>query len=124
MHKCRSSETLKCWYRYYCEVRKSYNGVRTSQFATMDTAKMQVSKDYLHVSGNTAYFGVNPGSPSVGDMRISLTYAPPGGDLSVIAQVQGNTFTKYTAGNGKEFSSVRNGIVSAEQMFEGEHKSN
>ena len=91
--------------------------------ATTDTAKA-VSKEYLHISGNTAYFGANHSVPSVGDMRITITYTPPGGDLSVIAQVQGNTFTKYTTKSGKEFSSVKNGIVSAEQMFEGEHKAN
>ena len=81
-------------------------------------------KEYLHISNNTVYLGVNPASPTVGDMRITITYTPPGGDLSVIAQVQGNTFTKYTAENGKEFSSVQNGVVSAEQMFESEHSSN
>ena len=84
----------------------------------------QAKKEYLHVSNNTVYFGANPASPAVGDLRATITYTPPNGDLSVIAQVQGNTFVKYTAKNGKEFTSVQNGIVSAEQMFEGEHKSN
>ena len=83
-----------------------------------------IGTQYLHVSNNTAYFGANPSSPAVGDIRATISYTPPGGDLSVIAQVQGNTFTKYTAKNGKEFSSAQNGVVSAEQMFEGEHSSN
>ena len=84
----------------------------------------QAKKEYLHVSGNTIYLGANPASPAVGDMRTSFTYTPPGGDLSIIAQVQGNSLTQYISKNGREFSSVQNGVVSAEQMFNSKHKSN
>jgi hypothetical protein len=80
--------------------------------------------EYVHVQGNTVYFGRKPDAPEAGDLRITFTCVPAGGDLSIIAQVQGNTFTPYVAKNGKTFSSVSNGAVSAEQMFAGEHKSN
>ena len=88
------------------------------------TPNRNTTTEYLHVSGNTVYIGANPSTPTVGDLRVTITYTPPGGDLSVIAQVQGNTFTQYVAKNGKQFSSVQNGTVSAEQMFESEHASN
>ena len=90
-------------------------------FTTTTTAP---AKEYVHVSNNTVYLGENPSNPSIGDVRVSLNYTPPGGDLSVIAQVQGNTLTEYLTSNGKSFSSVQNGVVSAEQMFESEHASN
>ena len=89
-----------------------------------ETSDSIAAKELIHASNNTVYFGANPAAPAVGDMRVTVTYTPPGGDLSIIAQVQGNTFTRYTAKNGKEFSSVKNGIVSAEQMFESEHQAN
>ena len=88
------------------------------------TQGAQVKKEYLHVSNNTVYFGANPSSPAIGDLRVTITYTPPGGDLSVIAQVQNNTFVNYITKNGKSFSSVQNGVVSAEEMFESEHQSN
>ena len=89
---------------------------------TQDSA--YVKPQYLHVKGNTVYLGANPANPAVGDLRVTITYTPPGGDLSIVAQVQGNTFTSYVAKNGREFSSVKNGVVSAAQMFQSEHQSN
>ena len=83
-----------------------------------------VEKESIHVSNNTVFLGENPSSPEIGDVRVTITYTPPGSDLSIIAQVQGNTFTKYVAKNGREFSSIKNGIVDADQMFESEHQSN
>jgi Protein of unknown function (DUF1625). len=83
-----------------------------------------VETESVHVSNNTVFLGENPSSPEIGDVRVTITYTPPGSDLSIIAQVKDNTFAKYVAKNGKEFSSIKNGIASADQMFEGEHKSN
>ena len=83
-----------------------------------------VETESVHVSNNTVFLGENPSSPEIGDVRVTITYTPPGSDLSIIAQVKGNTFAKYVAKNGKEFSSIKNGIASADQMFEGEHQSN
>ena len=103
------------------ETKAEWRKVLRPSTVTSDTT---ATKELIHVSNNTVYFGKNPSTPTVGDMRVTVTYTPPGSDLSVIAQVQGNTFTSYIAKNGREFSSVENGIVSAEQMFAGEHKSN
>ena len=81
-------------------------------------------KEYVHVSGSTVYFGENPGAPAIGDVRATISYDAPGSDLSIIAQVQGNTFTKFVAKNGKEVYSVTNGVASEEQMYSGEHQTN
>ena len=86
---------------------------------------VEVTGEYLHlIRANTVHLGANPASPKIGDIRVTMTYIPPGRDLSVIAQVQGNTFTKYTSKNGKSFFSVQNGTVGIEAMFKAERETN
>ena len=70
------------------------------------------------VNGNTIYLGPNSSSPVLGDVRVKINYIPPGRDLSVIAQVKGNTFTKYVAKNKKEYFSVKNENLTLTKMFE------
>jgi len=83
-------------------------------------------REYLHVAkaNSTVYLGINPDSPEIGDVRITIKHIPPGSDLSIIAQVQGNTFTEYTAKNGNTFFSIKNKIVPMKHMFIDEHISN
>ena len=78
----------------------------------------------MHISDNEVYYGADPSSPAIGDVRITVTYTPPGVDFSLIAQVKGNTFTPFIAETGMEFWTSENGIVSAEQMFEDELDAN
>ena len=77
----------------------------------------------VHVHGNVVYFGKSASSPSIGDVRVTLTKILPA-DISVIAKVTGNTFEQYIASNGKIFSRVSMGSVSAETMFAEAHSSN
>jgi len=102
--------------------KAEWKKVLQPSFASSNT--MQDSIEYLYVSNNTVYLGRNPNVPSIGDVRVTITYIPPCGDLSIIAQVQGNTFTQYIAKNGKGVSSIQNGVAYAEQMFASEHQSN
>ena len=83
------------------------------------------SKEYVHhIRVNALHFGLDPSNPTISDIRVEITHIPPGGDLSVIAQVQGNTFTEYITENGRAFYSVHNGIDSMEKMFIDEHNNN
>jgi len=77
----------------------------------------------VHVIGNVVYFGKTPSSPSIGDLRVTLTKVMPA-DISIIAKVNGNTFEQFIASNGKTVSQVSMGIVSAESMFASAHSSN
>jgi len=75
------------------------------------------------VYGNVVYLGKSPSSPQIGDVRITLAKIPPA-DISIIARVIGPTFEKYLAPNGRTFTSVAMGTVSAEIMIESAKKTN
>jgi hypothetical protein len=77
----------------------------------------------LHVNGNVVYIGMSPDNPQVGDLRVTLTKVLPA-EISLIGKVNGQTFEKFQAANGKEFSAVDMGTVSAEVMFSAAHSSN
>ncbi len=77
----------------------------------------------VHVSGATVYFGQSPASPAVGDLRVSFTRVLPH-DVSLIGQVNGQTFGRYVAKNGKTISRLEDGIVSIDEMFAHEQQEN
>ena len=78
---------------------------------------------YVHAQGNVLYLGENPGSPQIGDVRVTFTQTPPA-DVSIIAQVVGNTFEEFTASNGYTFSRLDMGTVGMERMFAGAESDN
>ena len=80
-------------------------------------------RDMVHVSGNVIYLGQNSNSAEIGDVRITFEKVLPA-EVSLMAQVQGNTFTSFKAKNGKEFSTLVMGNRTADEMYEGEHQTN
>ena len=77
-----------------------------------------VSADALvHVAGSTIYIGQNPGTPRIGDVRVTFQRTPPT-DVSIIAKVMYDTFEEYVASNGYTFSRLAMGKVGMEKMFE------
>ena len=54
---------------------------------------------------------------------MTFTQTPPA-DVSIIAQVAGNTFEKFTASNGYTFSRLNMGTVGMEKMFAGAESDN
>ena len=79
--------------------------------------------EVVHVSGNTLYIGLTPGTPKVGDVRITYQAVYPA-DISIIAKYNGTTFEKVYASNGKSVSRLNMGVVSADAMFGKAHSSN
>lgn len=77
----------------------------------------------VHQQTNSIYVGTNPGVPEIGDVRITYKKAKPG-KVSLIAKVNGNSFGKYVAKNGKTLSVIRTGTHSADEMFQAEKDSN
>ncbi|MDJ0784717.1 MAG: TMEM43 family protein [Desulfosarcinaceae bacterium] len=69
------------------------------------------------------YFGPQPGTPRVGDVRVSFRAIYPT-VVSVVAQQQKNRLTPYKAVGGGELALVKQGNHSAEALFEGARKSN
>ena len=79
--------------------------------------------EVVHVSGNTLYFGLTPGAPKVGDVRITYHAIYPA-DISIIAKYTGDTFEKVYASNGKTVSRLNMGVVGSDAMFGKAHSSN
>ena len=77
----------------------------------------------VHQHGNVVYFGKSEMSPEIGDVRITFTKVEPK-DISIIAQVRQNTFEPYIAKNGRDFSRVAIGNLSADVMFADAHSTN
>ncbi len=77
----------------------------------------------IFVQGNTVYYGENPQTPAVGDVRVSFSEAD-GGVASILGQVKGNTFESFKHKNGKSLMVLRMGEHSQEEMFESEKASN
>ena len=103
------------------ETKRQWNSAVKAQLGLSDT----VSTNYVEVYDNVVYFGPNKNNPNVGDVRVTFTYVPNDRQISIIANVVGNTFTQYVdAKNGKTISSVAMGNVPAEQMFETLKKNN
>ena len=95
----------------------------TSTTPTPTAVAQKKNPHHVHIANNTVYFGASPAAPQVGDVKITLTKVLPA-EISIIAKVNGSTFGRYTAKNGKTFSSFRMGVVSADEIFQGEHSSN
>ena len=80
-------------------------------------------QDLVHVSGNVIYLGANSNTPEIGDVRITFEKVLPA-EVSIMAQVKGDTFTDFKAKNGKEFSTLVMGNRTADEMYEGQHQAN
>ena len=75
------------------------------------------------VEGNVVYYGENPQTPAVGDVRVTFTEAD-GGVASILGKVTGNTFESYKHKNGKSLMVLKMGEHSQESMFESEKAAN
>ena len=69
------------------------------------------------VSDNVIYYGENPNTPAVGDVRVSFKQAD-GGLASIIGKVNDNTFEPFKHKNGKQMMTLQMGDHSMESMFE------
>ena len=73
----------------------------------------------INYNGNQVYFGASSAKPEIGDVRVTFTYVPIDQQISLVANVKGDTFEKYVdPKNGKTVSSVAMGEKTADEMFE------
>ncbi|MBO4756513.1 MAG: TMEM43 family protein [Bacteroidales bacterium] len=80
-------------------------------------------KELVQVSNNSIYVGLNPAQPAIGDVRITY-YTVPEENVSIMAKIQGNTFTQFTHKNGYSMELIRDGVVSKDEMVEQEKSAN
>ena len=78
---------------------------------------------YVHVKDNVLYIGQSSMNPQVGDVKITFTKVLPG-DVSILAKVAGDSFTKHTDKNGKSLETLSMGTKAMDEMFASEHSSN
>ncbi len=81
------------------------------------------SMKLVHIDGNVIYYGFSPSSPNVGDVRVTFEKVMPA-KVTIIAQVDGDTFKAFKAKNGKRFQRLVMGKKTAGEIFESEHAAN
>lgn len=70
----------------------------------------------VHQVENGLYFGKDPNTPEVGDLRLHIFQVKPQ-DVSIIAQQLGNTFQRYMAPAGKPVALIEAGELSPQEMI-------
>ena len=85
-----------------------------------ETGLVDIGRSIAHITSNNVYFGNSEGAPEIGDVRVTITHTPPSTPVSLVAQLDGNTFVKYTGKSckdGYEYSSIYDGTKSASEVF-------
>lgn len=80
--------------------------------------------NYIHVSDNQLYLGLEPGSPTVGDVRIKFEKVAPAHEVTVVAVVNGDGFGPFKAKNGYMLEKLVMGKKDMDQFFEDEQETN
>ena len=83
--------------------------------AAPDAYTQKVDPGY-EVNGNQIYYGTSS-SPRIGDVRITFQKVAPKATVSILGKVQGDTFVKYKAKNGKTFARLEQGTISSDEMY-------
>jgi len=89
----------------------------------MAAAENKKDLEYVHQASNVLYFGRVPGSPEVGDVRVTFEKAVPA-KVTVMAVVDGNTFKPYKAKNGKRFQTLVMGQKSGDEIIDAAKEGN
>jgi hypothetical protein len=104
-------------------VLDSLQAVNDSINKQMANAENKKDLQYIHQASNVLYFGRVPGSPEVGDVRVTFEKAVPA-KVTVMAVVDGDTFKPYKAKNGKRFQTLVMGKKTGDEIIEGEKDAN
>ena len=89
-------------------VLDSIQAINDSINKAMANANNKKDLEYIHQASNVLYFGRVPGSPEVGDVRVTFEKVVPA-KCTVMAVVDGDTFKPYKAKNGKRDYRCREG---------------
>ena len=98
-------------------VADSLKAVNDSINNAMANAENKKDLEYVHQASNVLYFGRVPGSPEVGDVRITFEKVVPA-KVTVMAVVDGDTFKPFKAKNGKRFQTLVMGKKTGDEIIE------
>ena len=98
-------------------VADSLKAVNDSINEAMAKAENKKDLEYVHQASNVLYFGRVPGSPEVGDVRVTFEKVVPA-KVTVMAVVDGDTFKPFKAKNGKRFQTLVMGKKSGDEIIE------
>ena len=104
-------------------VLDSLQAVNDSIIKQMENAVNKKDLEYVHQASNVLYFGRVPGSPEVGDVRVTFEMVVPA-KVTVMAVVDGDTFKPFKAKNGKRFQTLRMGKKSGDEIIDAEKEDN
>ena len=90
---------------------------------SMANAENKKDLQYIHQASNVLYFGRVPGSPEVGDVRVTFEKVVPA-KCTVMAVVDGDTFKPYKAKNGKRFQTLVMGKKTGDEIIEDAQSAN
>ena len=98
-------------------VADSLQTVNDSINKAMESAQNKKDFEYVHQAGNVLYYGKVPGSPQVGDVRVTFEKIVPA-KVTVMAVVDGDTFKAFKAKNGKRFQTLVMGKKTGDEIIE------
>ena len=101
----------------------SLQAVNDSINKQMENAENKKDLEYVHQASNVLYFGRVPGSPEVGDVRVTFEKVVPA-KVTVMAVVDGDSFKPYKAKNGKRFQTLVMGKKSGDEIIDAEKEAN
>ena len=104
-------------------VLDSLQAVNDSIVKSMANAENKRDLQYVHQASNVLYFGRVPGSPEVGDVRVTFEIVVPA-KVTVMAVVDGDSFKPYKAKNGKRFQTLVMGKKSGDEIIDAEKEAN
>ena len=104
-------------------VLDSLQAVNDSIVKSMANAENKKDLQYVHQASNVLYFGRVPGSPEVGDVRVTFEIVVPA-KVTVMAVVDGDTFKPYKAKNGKRFQTLVMGKKAGDEIIDAEKEAN
>ena len=99
------------------------DSIQAATDSLLANADNKVALEYIHQAGNMLYYGRVPSSPEIGDVRVTWEVIVPA-KVTIISQVDGDTFKPFKAKNGKRFQTLVMGKKDAAEIFEAEHDAN
>ena len=104
-------------------VLDSIQAVNDSINKAMANAENKKDLEYVHQASNVLYFGRVPGSPEVGDVRVTFEKVVPA-KVTVMAVVDGDSFKSYKSKNGKRFERLVMGKKSGDEIVDSDKDAN